>query len=452
MRPTRRQVLATAGVVSAAALAGCPDDGTEDGEPSVDGQDGTATDDGPDDGGAGFFQSFQQQATLSPDEDDTDFFGHEVELSSDGTTAVVGTPGDETDAGDDAGSVYVFARVDDGWSQQARLVTADGDEGDSLGDAVSVSADGTTIVAGAPRDDRSEANAGSVAVFRRAEGWHQQVTLTLDDGSEGDQFGKSVSVSEEGETVVVGASDGHDSDSQQSGSAYIFSQRDDGWKQQAEVAPDDAGGDLGRSVAISADGETAVVGSPGNSSQNAELRGAAYVFRRTQGGWRQQTTLLADDGDTGDSLGHSVAVSRDGETAVVGANREENPHGQNAGAVYVFSLIDGRWLQRAKLTAGDGSAGDFFGDSVAVADGGETALVGARLAEGSGATTGSAYLFSRVGGSWQQRSRLAPGEENASYAFGGAVAVSDDTEAAVVGAPGGTVPEDEPKGSVYVFA
>ncbi|SDJ85497.1 FG-GAP repeat-containing protein [Halovenus aranensis] len=458
MQRTRRQLLATAGTISIASLAGCRDDDETEanGETGVDGEDTAKTANGTDDGdGPTLVQPLQQQAKLSPDDEEEDFFGHEVAVSADGTTAVVGAVGDDTGDGSDAGSLSVFSRDEGGWQQQARLVAGDGEENDELGDAVSLSADGTSVVAGATGSDRNGQNAGAAYVFTQTEeGWERQTALVPDDGDENDRFGASAAVSNDGTTAVVGASLDDDPNGTEGGSAYVFSRVDGSWQQQARLAPadGDTAENFGRSVALSGDGKNAVVGCPGDGSQESPLRGSAYVFARADGEWQQQTALLADDGDTGDELGYSVAVSGDGTTAVVGARREEEPNGQNAGAAYVFTRGGDDWQQQTKLTASNGEPGDFFGGAVTVSDGGETAVVGATLGSDVRGVTGAAFLFSRVGESWQQQAALSPAEGNASDAFGEAVAVSADSETAVVGAPGRNVPSGEPAGSVYVFA
>lgn len=100
----------------------------------------------------------------------------------------------------------------------------------------------------------------------------------------------------------------------------------------------------------------------------------------------QQAKLAADDGDSNDGFGGNVALTADGETAVIAASGEEEPHGPGGGAVYTYERSDGNWSQQTKFTPEDGAEGDYLGSSLALSDDGETALVGAFLADsGTGA-------------------------------------------------------------------
>lgn len=110
-------------------------------------------------------------------------------------------------------------------------------------------------------------------------------------------------------------------------------------EQQAKLVPDDSGSDdiFGNTVAISNDGSTAIIGAVNDEDPNGADAGAAYVFSQANSGWQQQTKLTADDGTEQDYFGSAVAVSNDGSTAIFGANGDDNPNGEDAGAAYVFS-------------------------------------------------------------------------------------------------------------------
>jgi len=111
--------------------------------------------------------------------------------------------------------------------------------------------------------------------------------------------------------------------------------------------------------------------------------------------------VLATDGSSNDNFGR--AVSLDGDTALVGANGDDD-RGSGSGSVYVFMRDNSRWLQHQKLTAGDGAAGDNFGFSVSLK--GDLAMVGAYGNDDKGSNTGSAYLIH------SQRHHLGPAAES----------------------------------------
>ncbi|MBK8430869.1 MAG: FG-GAP repeat protein [Chloroflexi bacterium] len=143
--------------------------------------------------------------------------------------------------------------------------------------------------------------------------------------------------------------------------------------------------------------------------------------------------------------GSVVAVAVSGDTAVIGAWRDDDG-GDNSGSAYVFTRMGGVWSQQAKLTASDASAGDYFGYAVAVS--GDTAVIGAYFDDDGGTNSGSAYLFTRTGGVWSQQAKLTASDPAANDFFGIAVAISGDM--AVIGSfvddDGGT-----DSGSAYVF-
>jgi hypothetical protein len=325
------------------------------------------------------------QKLLAGDGVAADSFGERVSVS--GGTAVIGADGDD-DKGDSSGSAYVFVQAADGtWSQQAKLVAADGAADDVFGWSVAV--DGGTAVIGAIGDDDRGDRAGSAYVFvRAADGtWSQQAKLTAADGVDFDFFGASVSVS--GDTAVIGAW-GDDDRGNVSGSAYVFVRAADGtWSQQAKLTAADGAADdsFGKSVAV--DGGTAVIGTD-EDDDKGDGSGSAYVFvRAADGTWSQQAKLTAADGAAIDYFGVSVAV--DGDTAVIGAWLDDDK-GSNSGSAYVFvRAADGTWSQQAKLTAADGAADDWFGESVSVSGG--TAVIGAWQDDDKGDGSGSAYVF-----------------------------------------------------------
>lgn len=165
--------------------------------------------------------------------------------------------------------------------------------------------------------------------------------------------------------------------------------------QLARLHPEDGDGvsSFGRSAAMSSDGSTALVGSPGDDGPGGHKASAAYVFEADGDDWRQRTKLAPGDGD--EDFGRSVALSEDGTTAVVGAPLDDEPNGDMAGSVYVFEASDGEWSERAKVVPDDGDSEDAFGWSVDVSADGTTALLGAHGEEDpNGGLAGAAYSFS----------------------------------------------------------
>lgn len=196
-------------------------------------------------------------------------------------------------------------------------------------------------------------------------------------------------------------------------------------------------------VSVSVSGDTALVGAPVDDGE----RGAAYVFTRVDGAWVEQAKLVASDGRSLRKFGYSVALSGDtavigGTTAVIaGAQVHADP---TPGSAYVFERVGDTWFERAKLTARNGSTGDDFGNSVAVS--GDTVVVSA----GGIGVGGVVYVYVRKAGAWLQQAELTASDAAAGDRFGvSSVAVSGDT--VVVGVPFDDVGSSIDQGSVYVF-
>ena len=257
--------------------------------------------------------------------------------------------------------------------------------------------------------------------------WNETQKLLASDGAVSDYFGCSVSLS--GNTALIGASN----DDNYKGSAYVFTRTGTTWTQQAKLLASDGVAYYYFGYSVSLDGDTALIGAPGN-----EL---AYIFTRTGITWTQQAKLLASDGAAGDGFGCSVSLS--GDIALIGA---PTVYETTPGSAYVFTRTGTTWTQQAKLLASDGVAGDNFGWSVSLS--GYTALIAVPGDSDNGVDSGSAYVFIRTGTTWTQQAKLLPTDGAAGDNFGFSVSLSGDT--AFIGADGDDDNEVN-SGSAYVF-
>jgi len=279
----------------------------------------------------------QQQKLTAQDGAANDFFGFSVAIS--GETVAVSAFGDDIGANENQGSAYVFTRSDTTWTQQQKLIANDGEAGHFFGRSVAISGD--TVVAGENLDKVGANEAqGSVYVFtRNGTVWTQQQKLIAADGEAGDFFGLSVAIS--GDTVVVGAPDDDIGANFGQGSAYVFTRSGAVWTLQQKLTSDDGEAiDLfGSAVALS--GDTLAVGAEldnidGNVGNPGQ--GSAYVFARTGAVWTQRQKLIADDGEAVDSFGFAVALS--GNAVAVGAPMDDINANRDQGSAYVFVLSD----------------------------------------------------------------------------------------------------------------
>lgn len=372
--------------------------------------------------------SWSQQAKLvAADGAAYDSFGSAVAIEGD--RAVVGAKFND-DGGATTGSVYVFARSGSSWTQEKKLDASDAKKIDYLGWDVALSK--SSVLAGAPGVDDEGERSGAAYVFVRSSGptWTQQEKLLIPGVTDAQAFGRSVAV--EKTTLLAGAP-------ADEGSAFAFDKSGSSWVQQQEIEPSslDSSDLFGYHLAMS--GKTAVI-SAQNDDDKGTNAGAAYVFVRGATKWTLQQKLVASDGSGGDYLGAAVSIS--GDTIALGAYGDDD-HGSSSGSVYIFERSGTSWSQRAKLTASNGKASDLFGYTVAVS--GTSVLVGAPGRDDAGSYSGTAYVFTESGGSWTQQQQLTASDAAASDFFGGALALEGDT--ALIGA----ARKQSYRGAAYVF-
>jgi FG-GAP repeat len=384
----------------------------------------------------------QQQQLIANSGDSGDELGWSVALSGD--TALLGAPSDEVGANTEQGTAYVFVRSGGVWSQQAQLITNNGDADDEFGWSVAV--DGDTAIVGAPYDEvGANTEQGTAYIFVRSGSvWMQQAQLIASNGDAYDHFAETVSIS--GDTALIGAPTDEVGANLNQGTAYVFVRSGGVWTQQAQLIANngDDGDRFGESVALS--GESALVGADYDEVGANNAQGTAYVFVRSGGVWTQQAQLIANNGDGGDAFGASVDIS--GDSALVGAFNDEVGANAGQGTAYVFVRSGSVWTQQAQLIANNGDPDDRFGNYVAID--GDAALVGAGLDDvGANVDQGTAYLFGRSGGVWTQRQQLIQTNGDAGDWFGRSVALDGST--ALVGAPRDDVNSTD-QGSAYVFA
>ena len=441
-----------------------------------------------------------------------DQFGNSVSLSDDGNTLAVGAHLEDSNStgvgraessnnADESGAVYIFTRstVTATWSQQAYIKASNADRfgKDRFGFSLSISDDGNTLAVGAPGEDSNStgvngleennlSSAGAAYLFIRDNNsqWTQKAYIKASNTGRSDQFGKSLSLSGDGNTLAVGAwqedsnSTGVNSDEQNnnsagdSGAVYVFAHSTvtETWSQQAYIKASNTdilsfGGDLfGSSVSISDDGNTLAVsahsedssatGVDGEQNNNdSDDSGAVYIFTRINGTWSQQAYIKTSDTDAFDQFGSSVSLSGDGNTLAVGAIGEDSSAtgvggaqgnlktGYEAGAVYVFTRSSDNWSQQAYIKASNTGEQDQFGKSVSLSDDGNTLAVSAWREDSNakgvdgnqddsdnGSDSGATYVFTRSGEDWSQQAYIKASNTGAGDGFDDAAIgrLSDD--------------------------
>ena len=366
--------------------------------------------------------------------------GTGVAISSDGNTAIVGGIGDTSSAG----AVWIYTRSDGVWSQQGSKLVGTGATGAAQqGSSVGLSADGNTAVVGGARDN---GDVGAMWIFvRDGTGvWSQQGPKLVGTGATGGSFmGISVAISADGDTVLVGGT-GFFPDTSE-GAAWVFTRDDAGtWSQQgSKLTASGAIGSprFGFRVALSADGDRALIG--GYADNN--FAGAAWVFTRNGSTWTQEgSKLTASDATGNPSFGSAVALSADGATAAIGGNGDNS----SVGAVWIFTRSGSTWTQQGTKLVGAESFSGSQGTSVSLSSNGNL------LWEGSpgNSTTGGSFEFVRTNGSWTQvgPKLVGSGSSVVFDAFvrqGDSSFLSSDGRTAIVGGP----QDNDTRGAAWIF-
>ncbi|HUD87639.1 MAG TPA: FG-GAP-like repeat-containing protein [Xanthobacteraceae bacterium] len=394
--------------------------------------------------------------------------GTAVAVSADGNTLIVGGASDE----DGTGAAWVFTRSGGVWTQQgSKLVGNGGTGGANQGSAVALSADGNTAAVGGFNDNFG---AGAVWVFTRSNGvWTQQGSKLVGSGAitpvqgAGSEQGAGVALSADGNTLLVGAPwdntfGGSNGCCTGVGAAWIFTRSNGTWTQQAKLVGTGAVGtcpviasdsspcpEQGYSVALSSDGATAILGGLFDNSG----AGAAWVFTSSNGSWTQQAKLAANDNVGAANQGASVSLSGDGNTAILGGPADNS----QAGAAWIFNRSNGSWSQQGpKLTGNDNVGAASQGYSVSLSGDGNTAIVGGPCDNPSDpqncTAIGAAWIFTNNAGTWTQ---LGPKLVGTGYVSapgsgvrqGNSVALSADANTAAVGG----MDDNTDVGATWVF-
>ena len=294
----------------------------------------------------------------------------------------------------------------------------------SYSSALSISADGSIVAAGAPQGD---GGAGYVRVFHYdvlSSSW-TQLGQDLVGGKSGDAFGSSLELSADGKILAIGAvNDG--------GTSYVsvlrYDDSQESWVPLGQKIDGASPGDgFGESLALSSDGKMFVTGF------NLFTRGGrvrAYSLN-TQGLWQQLGQELDDRSIAGaHEFGRAVALSENGKILAIGA-----PAHANGAQVQVFELVNTTWVRLGEPVLGTGKF-DNFGDAVALSSDGFTLAAGAISNSDNGRLAGQVIIqkYNESEKRWERLGQSLNGEAAGDF-FGDTLDISADGLTLAVGAP-----------------
>jgi Flp pilus assembly pilin Flp len=407
--------------------------------------------------------------------------GMSVSLSSDGNTVAIGATGNDAN-GSNAGHVRIYNNVNGTWTQVGADIDGEA-ANDVSGSSVSLSSDGSTVAIGAYYNDGNGTDAGHVRVYKNISGTWTQVGSDIDGEAADDRSGISVSLSNDGSTVAIGAfvNDGNGTNS---GHVRVYKNINGVWTQvDTDIDGESANDRSGYPVALSSGGNTVAIGAYGNDGNglsaghvrvyNLEsvtystdtitscgpytwIDGVTYttsnytatdtlvsatgcdsivtlhltIPNALTGNWTQVGADI--DGEAADDQsGRSVSLSSDGSTVAIGAPYNDG-NGSSSGHVRIYKNMSGTWTQQGADIDGE-AAGDESGISVALSSDGSTVAIGATGNAGNGYQSGHVRIYKNTSGSWTQVGADINGE--AAYDWSGwSVSLSSDGSTVAIGA------------------
>ncbi len=356
-----------------------------------------------------------------------DGFGGSVGISSDGLTVAIGA--DMSDAnGVDAGHVQIYQYNSGTWTQLGDDIVGEA-AGDQSGWSVRLSDDGLIVAIGAPYNNGNGDGAGQVRVYEYSLGTWTQLGDDIDGDAEDDYSGGAVRLSGDGLILAVTAV-GNDDNGQDAGHVKVYEYTTGAWTQIGSNLNGEAEGDKsGWSVSLSNDGSIVAIGALYNDG-NGTHSGHTRIYKNNLGTWTQVGDDI-DGEETYDYSGTSVSLSSDGLTVAIGADWNDG-NGDNSGHVRIYQF-DGTWSQLGDDLDGRMS-NDYYGWNVCMSDDGLTVAIGAITDNTNSLILGYTRVLQYDSGTWSQLGADIE-DETAYNGAGSYINLSNDGTTIAIGAP-----------------
>lgn len=375
--------------------------------------------------------------------------GKAVATSRDGSTIAISAPYYDSDKGARAGRVVVYTFNDDDntWKKYGEDII--GEPGDELGTSLAMAENGKALVIGMVSMKQTDegavkTDAGKVQVYRlnRKTEWEKKgQALTGDQALE--QFGASVDISYEGDSIVVG-SPGYDTDVKtRVGAVHVFSYDEDSreWKKvEGTIEGENQNDQFGFSVSLSEESQIAI-GAPMANDAKGYVQMIKYI--KLNKVWVKNGKI--EWGNEGDKCGRSVSVSFDGESVAAGCPfHEGNGKRKRSGAVvvYKFDQTEEKWKPIGKSLVGR-NTGDEFGTAVSMSDDGTEVAIGSPYSGEKDKESGHITVY-HLAGDWMKMGLEVDGKYSFNH-LGSSIGISGDGTQVIAGAP------TEGYATVYTF-
>lgn len=358
----------------------------------------------------GFFNSFAQWTQLGQSIDGTssgDGSGVSVAISEDGSIVAIGADSNNGIGFSSSGYVRVFENQAGTWNQLGQTLEGNGGF-DQFGYTISLSDNGNFLAIASDSFSPSVSipNRGKVQIFENQSGTWTQVGQDLEGEVAQDYFGFSISLSGDGTKIAIGAPFNDE------GYMKVYENQSGTWTQIGQKIIGEVVGDQsGFMVSLSADGNTVAVGADSNDGNGSDS-GHVRVYENQSGTWTQIGQDI-DGENSDDFFGLSVSLSADGNIVAVGATGNDD-NGSESGHVQIFENQSGSWTQIGQNIAGE-AAGDQMGFSVSLSDNGNLVAIGANSNDGNGADAGHVRVYGNQSGTWVQIGVDIDGEDVADF-------------------------------------
>ena len=307
------------------------------------------------------------------DESSGDSSGYSIAISADGSVIAIGSPFNTNANGTNAGHVRLFENIAGTWTQIGNAIEGEA-QWDRNGWSVALSADGTIVAMSAPRHNGNGPESGQVRVFENVQGTWTQVGTPLVGLQPNHRFGTSIALSADGGILAVGTIQ-EGSAGQALGYTMLFENIQGTWTQIGQpIYGTDPGNQSGRSVSLSSDGNIVAIGESGYSTGGNSQLGNVRVFENISGTWTQIGSRIIGEAEL-DQSGGSVSISSDGSIVAIGADLND-ANGQSSGHVRVYQNTSNTWSQVGTDIEGE-EAFDYFGGSVSLSGNGDKLVIGA---------------------------------------------------------------------------
>ncbi|WP_417872304.1 T9SS type A sorting domain-containing protein [Xanthomarina gelatinilytica] len=357
-------------------------------------------------------------------EEDYDFLGNTVSISSNGNIIAIAVEGID----DNTGLVRVYENINNVWTQIAQDINS-GTVGDWFGTSVSLSSNGNIIAIGAYAFDGNGLSSGLTRVYENINNVWTQLGQDIYRNASGDQLGWSVSLSSNGNIVAMGAPS-YFLNGQISGYVKIYENINGNWIQiGSDIQGDNVDDSFGDDISLSSDGRIVAINAPSNDF-NGDNSGQVKVYENINNVWTQKGQNLNGDAEL-DYFGRSISISSNGDIIAIGTINDNGTE-NIVGLVRVYNYIAGIWTQIGNDI--NGNIGDTFGDSVCLSSDGSILAIGSYFNDDNANNSGQVKIYKNINDVWTQIGNNINGV-NEEDRIGYKVRLSSEGNIIIIGSP-----------------